>query len=116
MVDSHGVQSLADRRVVEKRLEAVSWGLFFVWIGVALLSNFGWAIGLLGVGVIILGTQITRKPLALKVDKFWAVVGSLFILGGIWEWFKIQVGLVPILCIAVGLALLVSAMVRKPTG
>ena len=113
---SDSVQSLADRRLVERRLEAVGWGLFFIWIGVALVSNFGWAVGLLGAGIIILGTQIARKPLALKVDGFWVVVGSLFVLGGIWEWFKIQVGLVPILCIAVGLALLVSALVRKPTA
>lgn len=116
MVDSHSVQSMADRRLIERRLEAAGWGLFFIWIGIALLSNFGWAAGLLGVGVIILGTQITRKPLALKVDGFWVVVGSFFILGGIWEWFKIQVGLVPIICIAVGLALLVSALMKKPKG
>ncbi len=116
MADSESAQTLADRRLAERRLDAVGWGLFFIWIGVALLANFGWAIGLLGVGVIILGTQVMRKSLALKVDGFWVVVGSVFVLGGIWEWFKIQVGLVPILCIAVGLALLVSALVKKPRG
>lgn len=111
MADSD--RGVADRRAVERKLEAAGFGLFFIWIGVALLSNFGWAVGLLGVGVIMLGTQIMRKSLALKVDGFWVVVGSLFVLGGIWEWFKIQLGLVPILCIVAGLALLVSALVSK---
>jgi hypothetical protein len=114
MANTENAQNVADRRAAERRLEATGWGLFFIWIGVVLLANFGWAVGLFGVGVIILGTQMGRKSLALKMDRFWVVVGSLFVLGGVWEWFHIQVGLVPLLCIAAGLALLVSALTSKP--
>jgi hypothetical protein len=69
--------------------------------------------GLLGVGIIILGGQVARKYLALKRAGFWFMVGFLFTLGGIWELFRVQVGLVPILCIIAGLVLLASIFVAK---
>ena len=100
-------------RAGARKLEAVSWGLFFVWIGIALLVDLGWGIGLLGVGVIILGTQMARKFMALQFETFWVVVGVLFVLGGVWELFSVRVGLIPILCIVAGVALLVSALVGK---
>jgi hypothetical protein len=41
------------------------------------------------------------------------VVGALFLLGGIWELFQVQVGLVPILLIVAGGALLLSLFRRS---
>lgn len=38
-----------------RTLDAVGWGLFFIWIGIAILIDVGWGIGLIGVGVLILG-------------------------------------------------------------
>lgn len=49
---------------VVKKLAAVGWGLFFIWIGIAFLADVGWGMGLLGVGVIALGTQQPRHALA----------------------------------------------------
>lgn len=114
MASTDDALDAAKRRATERKLDAAGWGLFFIWAGVALLAHFGWPVGLLGVGAIILCTQIARKYLGLKVDGFWVVVGSIFLLGGTWEWFQIQIGLVPILCIAAGVALLASALASKP--
>lgn len=33
--------------IVAHRLDAVAWGLFFVWVGIALIAGFGWGLGLL---------------------------------------------------------------------
>ena len=44
----------------------------------------------------------------------WAVVGVLFVLGGVWELLSIRVVLVPILCIVAGVLLIVSALAGKP--
>jgi hypothetical protein len=98
------------KRILDRKFDAAAWGLFFVWVGVALLANLSWGTALVGVGVIILGAQLARTYFALGLERFWLVAGILFVLGGAWELFRVQVGLVPILCIVVGIALLVSAL------
>jgi hypothetical protein len=103
----------ASTHVVAHKLDAAVWGLFFVWVGVALIANVGWGLGLLGVGVISLGGQLGRKYFRLAVEGFWVVVGLLFVVGGVWELFGVQFSLVPIVLIVAGVALLLSSM-RKP--
>ena len=98
---------------MSKRLEAAGWGLFFIWVGVSLLLDVGWGVGLIGVAAIILLGQLARYFYDLEVEKFWVVVGVLFLLGGIWELFQVQVGLVPILLIVAGGALLLSLFRRR---
>ena len=36
---------------IAKTLESLGWALFFIWVGMALLLDVGWGVGLLGVGV-----------------------------------------------------------------
>ena len=105
--------AVVDRRITVEKLDAIGWGLFFIWIGIALLANLGWGIGLLGVGILILGGQMARKYMALRFETFWALVGALFVIGGVWELLSVRVSLIPILCIVAGIALLVSALVGK---
>ncbi len=104
---------LKNKRVLHHRLDAVGWSLFFIWMGIAFLADVGWGAGLLGVGIITLGIQLTRKSLGLRFEPFWVVVGFLFALGGVWELFQVRFGLFPILCIAVGVAFLFSILVGK---
>jgi hypothetical protein len=114
MVAGKQVQTVPGSRILARKLDAAGWGLFFIWIGIALLANIGWGLGLLGVGIITLGVQAARKYFALTLEGFWVVVGLLFVLGGIWELLSVQVGLVPILLIVVGAVLLVSALTGRP--
>jgi hypothetical protein len=95
-------------------LDAAGWGLFFVWIGIALIADVGWGVGLLGVGIITLGAQAARNYFGLKLEGFWVVTGFLFVLGGVWELFNVPLDLMPILCIVAGVALFVSVLVGKP--
>ena len=101
------------KRGIGKRLDAMGWGLFFIWVGVSLLLDFSWGIGLIGVAVITLLGQAARMYFGLRLEKFWVAVGVLFLLGGIWELFQVQVGLVPILLIVAGCALLLSLFRRR---
>ena len=96
--------------VVGHRLDAVAWGLFFVWVGIALVANLGWGLGLLGVGVITLVGQVARKSYGLAMEGFWLAVGVLFVLGGVWELIGLRFSVVPIMLIAIGVGLLVSTM------
>lgn len=113
MAENHNDQTMTKRHALNRKLEAIAWGLFFIWTGIAFLANVGWGVGLLGVGIIILGGQVARKYLALKRAGFWVVVGFLFIMGGVWELFHVQLQLVPILCIVAGAALLASALLGR---
>lgn len=111
---NHAAGRIGDKPATAQKLEALAWGLFFVWIGIALLTSVGWGIGLAGVGILILGGQAARKYLAFRLDTFWVAVGVLFVLGGVWELFGVRVSLVPVFCILAGVALMVSALVGKP--
>ena len=43
-----------------RMLDTAGCGIFFIWIGVAILANLGWGIGLIGVGLLILGLLAVR--------------------------------------------------------
>jgi hypothetical protein len=113
MADSEHNQMAVNRRVLNRKLEAAGWGLFFIWMGIALFGHIGWGAGLLGVGIITLGAQAARKYFDLKLEGFWVAVGFLFVVGGICKLFNVHLGLVPILCIVAGIALLVSIFVGR---
>jgi hypothetical protein len=101
--------------VVARRLDAAGWGLFFVWVGFALIANLGWGVALLGVGVITLGGQLARKQFGVRFEPFWVAVGFLFAVSGVWEIFNFRIRLIPIVLIIAGAALLLSAM-RKTSA
>ncbi|MFC1694280.1 hypothetical protein ACFL1R_12320 [Candidatus Latescibacterota bacterium] len=51
---NHESPKAINKAELARKLDAAGWGLFFIWIGIALLSNVGWGIGLLGMGIITL--------------------------------------------------------------
>ena len=99
-----GTLKLADK------LYTVGWSLFLIWVGIALLMKLDASIGLLGVGVITLLVQGARKCFNLKIEGFWIVLGLLFVVGSLWEIYKLNRPLVPVLLIVVGAALLLSVI------
>jgi hypothetical protein len=76
-----------EKHGVARTIEAVAWGLFFIWVGIAFTIGVGKAIGLLVIGIITLGGQVARRFYGLKLEGFWVIVGSCFIVGGLWEFF-----------------------------
>lgn len=99
------------------QISAIGWGVLLVWIGIAILLQIGWGWGLVGVGVIILGSQGVHQMAGdARLDWFSTLCGVVFLAGGIWELFSISVGLVPVLCIAAGAVLVLSALTRRPAG
>jgi hypothetical protein len=99
--------------MTEKNLEVVGWAMFLIWIGIAMLADFGFVIGLFGVGIITLGSQTARKYFNFKVEGFWVIAGLLFVLGGIWELLKIEFNLLPILIIVAGLVFIIYVIRGK---
>jgi hypothetical protein len=95
------------------KLVGVKWGLFFIWVGLVLLLKLGAGVGLLGIGAIALGVQVSRKYLKLPLVWFWVAVGSLFTLVGLWDIFETTLPLVAVLLIVAGLTLLIFALTGK---
>ena len=104
---------MTEKTLLEQRFDAIGWGLFFVWMGIALLLDVGWGLGLLGVGIITLGAQGARYLYKVRVEGFWVVVGVIFLLGGIMNLAQAGISLVPILLIVAGAALLISVFRKK---
>jgi len=97
-----------DRDLAEK-LAAAGWGLFFIWVGIALFMDFGWAVGLLGVGIITLAGQAARKVFNLRLEVFWITIGLCFALGGAWRLYGVELPMVPMLLIMAGMAVLLRS-------
>lgn len=66
MLETNSNQELetVQRKKRHRKLDAIGWGLFFIWIGTAVLANLGWGIGLIGIGVIIMGGLAAREYLS----------------------------------------------------
>jgi hypothetical protein len=99
--------------MTEKNIDAIGWGSFLIWVGIAIIADFGFPIGLLGVGIITLIAQIMRKSFNHKVEVFWVIAGFLFVIGGISGIMKIDIPLIPILIIIAGIVILTSVIKRK---
>lgn len=102
-----------EKGALSHKLDAIGWGLFFIWMGIAFLLDVGRGWGLVGIAVIILGEALTRKKLGLKVGSFWIVVGLLFLAGGLWELLDVQYPVAPFAIIAIGVAVLWGAFSGK---
>lgn len=92
-----------------RQLDAVGWGLFFVWVGVAILLDLGWGWGLLGVAAIILGGAAIRSFKGLPVEGFWVAVGVVLVACAVWEFFAISRPMLPVLIIGFGVVMLLRA-------
>jgi hypothetical protein len=105
-----------ETRMKTKRITAVGWGLFFIWLGVVLMLNASIGLILIGVGIISLGMQVSRKYAGLETDGFWILVAILFVAVGLWELFELRLPLMSLFLIVVGAARLVSALKGGATG
>ena len=112
-MSNHTAGTMEHRPVELRRIQGLAWGLFFIWIGIVLLASISWGVGLLGIGILIFAGQLTRKQMGHELEAFWLVVGTFFVLGGIWMLLGIQVSLIPICSILAGAVLLVTALFGK---
>lgn len=80
------LQEMSPNQVLNKRLETIGWGLFLIMLGGfalvphALVSPGVWSIG---VGLIMLGLNVTRYFYGIKMSGFTTLLGILSLFGGI---------------------------------
>ncbi len=105
MADVHSEVATDD---LSKSVARVVWGLLLIWTGAVVLLNWGWGVGFVGAGAILLGAQVVRRYLRLKMDGFGLVAGALFVICGAGSLVGVAIDLFPVVCILAGVALLVS--------
>jgi hypothetical protein len=101
----------AEKAVLNKRLEGVGWGLFLIMLGgFALVPNDMVPKGLwsIGVGVIMLGLNVARYSLHIKMSGFTTFLGVIALISGGLELLGRNNLGGPILLITLGLYLLVK--------
>jgi hypothetical protein len=77
---------LSEKAILNKRLETIGWGLFLVMLGgFALVPHELVAKGLwsIGVGVIMLGLNLTRYLYKIKMSGFTTFLGVISLLSGV---------------------------------
>jgi hypothetical protein len=107
-----GEHTPAEQNERVRQIDSVSWAVFFIWIGVALLLDLPWGSTLLGIGALILVTEFARWQVGARVEGFWLVCGALFLAGGLWKILELPWPLTPILIILLGVVLLGSTVMR----
>lgn len=106
-------EGTSSAHALDRRIDATGWGLFLVWVGVALLAHVGWGVGLLGAALITLGAQAWRSRRGLEVDRFALVIGTLLAVSGVANLLDRRIDLLPVVLILAGAALLASAWRRR---
>ncbi len=107
------VQSDVATEDPSRRIARVVWGLLLIWTGAVAFLSWGWGVGFLGAGAILLGAQAVRRYLQLKMDGFGLVAGALFVICGAGSLSGVAIDLFPVICILAGVALLVSTWTAR---
>ncbi len=106
----------SEKAALNKRLESIGWGLFLIMLGgFALVPEETIPKGLwsIGVGVIMLGLNVTRYVYKIRMSGFTTFLGILAIIGGVLELLGVKALEGALFLIILGLYLLVKPWFDK---
>jgi hypothetical protein len=98
---------------VERRLDAIGWGLLFLLTGTLLLVEVPEGAWLAGVGAILLGLSAARVVLGAKASRFIVLLGMVALVIGIGEMAGVDVPGLPLLLILCGVVLIGAQAFRR---
>ncbi|UCE42623.1 MAG: hypothetical protein JSV17_06615 [Candidatus Aminicenantes bacterium] len=100
---------------LNKRLEAIAWGLFLIMIGGLWMMPETVPEGtwLLGVGIIMLGLNGVRYLYGIKMSGFTIFLGIVALCIGIGALFGVDLPIFPILIIIWGLSVVLEPFLKK---
>lgn len=99
-------------------MTTVAWGLFFVLIGGAWMYgqaygvDTGWIIAI-GVGLILIGLNIARTRVGVRMGRFSLGIGILALVIGLAQYAGLKIDILPLIIILIGLFILAEAIVRR---
>lgn len=101
---------------LEKRLDAIGWGLFLIMIGglwlapERMIPDRAW---LIGTGIIIIGVSLAKYLHKLKVSGFWVFLGILAVGSGLSDLFALDLPVFPIILVIFGAGLILKTFLEK---
>ncbi|HLO27931.1 MAG TPA: hypothetical protein VK249_02275 [Anaerolineales bacterium] len=74
---------------LNRRLEAIAWGAFFVWWGLTeLFPSLPGGTGAIGIGIILLGLNASRSMNGIPVSGFTTTLGVLALVLGVLDFSR----------------------------
>ncbi len=109
-----------EQRSLNSFLETVSWGLFFVGLGVIFAVQSISKVDIKGgvfilVGALLIGLNALRKQKQIAVSKFTLFIGILLFLLGISDIAGFKLPVVETLLILIGLFIVLGAVSKRKT-
>ncbi len=100
---------------LNRRLDEIGWGLFFLITGVFLLAPARFPEGswLTGVGLIMLGINAVRRLNGIRTSGFTIVLGVVALAAGIGDLLGVKIPWFAVLFILIGASLLVQQLLRR---
>jgi hypothetical protein len=106
-------------KALDKRIEAIGWSLWFIWLGViGIITSLPDGSFMLGTGLLLLGLNVERYRRHIPVHDFSLVLGLLALLdGGVdllrdMAAFHIELEFFPVLLVIVGALMMVRSASR----
>ncbi len=106
----------SDKQMLNKRLEAIAWGLFLIMIGgIAFVREDQVPGGLwsIGVGIILLGLNAARYYYRIRMSGFTTVLGVIALVTGIGEMAGMDLPGLAILLILLGAQLMLKPWLEE---
>ena len=102
--------------VLNKRLEAIGWGLFLIMIGGIWLvpdEQVPQGTWLIGAGLIMLGLNGVRYLNGIKMSGFTIVLGILALAAALGGLFGVKLPLFAVLLILIGASIILKPLIEK---
>ena len=100
-----------NKRTLDKQLDAIGWGLFFIMIGVLWLLPEGtvpedtW---LIGMGAIIFSVNGIRYLYGIRIQGFWTVIGIIALTFGVSGVFSLDMSISQVVLIIFGISIILK--------
>lgn len=101
-----------------RTLTTVAWGLFFILVGGAWFYGETYKVDVgttiaIGVGLILVGLNLARSSIGVKMSKFSLGIGILALLLGVARYFGMKLDILPLVIILIGLFIIAEAFARR---
>jgi hypothetical protein len=103
-----------------RTLTTLAWGLFFILVGGAWIYGEAYRIDTgtviaIGVGLILVGLNLARSRIGIRMSNFSLGIGILALLIGLARYYGLSVDILPLIIILIGLFIVAEAIARKRT-